>query len=80
MSTSITYHPSGGVLSYSSSNGITTTIGYDDNRHWVRNITSGALQLAYSTYDNVGNPRTIGGLAGRELSRQFADLRLRSTA
>jgi len=57
---SVTYHASGGVKSYSASNGTTTTIDYDPARYWVTGIDSGPLQLTYSNYDGVGNPRAIG--------------------
>jgi YD repeat-containing protein len=61
--TSITHHPSGGVASYVAGNGLTTTIEYDPQRHWVRRIAAGPpagpLDLTYETYDGVGNPEVI---------------------
>jgi YD repeat-containing protein len=51
------------MASYTSGNGIVTTIGYDDShqRYWPHQITAGnVLSLAYN-YDNVGNVTGIGG-------------------
>ena len=57
---SISYHPSGGVASYASGNGVTTTIEYDPLRYWVDRIAAGTtFELTYD-YDLVGNPHTIG--------------------
>jgi YD repeat-containing protein len=55
------YHPSGQPQSFRTGNEITTTLTYDDNRHWITGITSGPLELTYENYDNVGNVRTITG-------------------
>ena len=56
----ILYHPSGGVRSYASGNGTTTTIGYDADRYWTTSVNSGPVELTYTDYDGVGNPHTIG--------------------
>jgi YD repeat-containing protein len=62
--TAFTYHPSGGVTSYTAGNGVPTTITYDPARYWITSIHSGALQLEYNGHDNVGNVTSIGDVRG----------------
>ena len=62
--TDVTYHPSGGVTSYTAGNGVPTTITYDPARYWITGIHSGALQLEYNGHDSVGNVTSIGDARG----------------
>jgi YD repeat-containing protein len=62
--TGFAYHPSGGVTSYTSGNGVPTTITFDPARYWITSIHSGALQLEYDIHDNVGNVTSIRDLRG----------------
>jgi YD repeat-containing protein len=55
----MTYHPSGGLATYTTGNNIATVIGYDPDRDWIRSITAGPLQLTHSNYDRVGNVLAI---------------------
>jgi YD repeat-containing protein len=67
--TAFTYHPSGGIASYTAGNGVTTTITYDPARYWITSIHSGALQLEYNGHDNVGNVTSISdGRGGMNLT------------
>jgi YD repeat-containing protein len=54
---SFTYHPSGGLATYTAA-GVNTTIDYHPTRHWVSGVHSGPLSLTYD-YDDVGNIDTI---------------------
>ncbi|MBY0497204.1 MAG: hypothetical protein K2Y23_23615, partial [Cyanobacteria bacterium] len=56
---SITYHASSGVASYTAGNGVNTTIAYHSDRYWTTNITAGSLQIGYSSQDYKGNPRAL---------------------
>jgi len=62
--TGFTYHPSGAVTSYTSGNGVPTTVTYDPARYWITGIQSGALQLEYNGHDGVGNVTSIGDVRG----------------
>jgi YD repeat-containing protein len=67
--TDFTYHPSGGVASYTAGNGVPTSTAYDPARYWITSIHSGALQLEYNGHDNVGNVTSIGdGRGGMNLT------------
>jgi len=52
------YHPSGAVARLRLANGIEEVFTYDANRYWLRQISGGPVQLAY-TYDGVGNVQSI---------------------
>jgi YD repeat-containing protein len=52
------YHPSGGVLEYTTANGLTTTIDYHPDRDWVTRIRVGELDLTYE-HDEVGNVSAV---------------------
>ena len=57
------YHPSGGISSFTSGNGIINSVSYDDPhlRYWPQSISaSGVLSLSYA-YDKVGNVESISG-------------------
>jgi YD repeat-containing protein len=57
--TTFGHHPSGAIETYTSGNGIRTTIGFDPYRYWTTSIVAGPLKLAYSNYDGVGNVGTL---------------------
>jgi YD repeat-containing protein len=70
----IQYHPSGSVKSYTSGNGIVTTITYDPKRYWVNDVSIGPAALnAKFTYarDNVGNVQSITDARGGSQNQSF---------
>lgn len=66
------YHPSGGVEKITFANGVTTTIGYDPKRYWVKSIQTDAnvLNLVYD-YDDVGNVMKITDRRESRLTKTF---------
>jgi hypothetical protein len=53
------YHPSGGVESYLSGNGVLNEVGYHDERYWVTNAKSGGFLDVGYVHDDVGNVTTL---------------------
>ncbi len=47
----MSYHPSGALLAFTSGNGVANTFAYDVKRYWPTSITAGTWTLSYENYD-----------------------------
>jgi len=71
LATNINYKPFGGVSSLTYGNGITGTIGYD-NQYRVASITAGTvMNLSYPTYDANGNIIAINNVLDATKNKSF---------
>jgi YD repeat-containing protein len=71
IATAFGYHPSGGIETYTSGNGIVNQMTYHPQRYWPTSITAGPLGLTYDLYDAVGNVKAIGDSRGAGFGQSF---------